>query len=358
MNPLSLYVNSLEKEALASFRRSLVSLSHVQISESTEHPDLGALNFKEVTPLILSTVEMAVEMAAFPLEMLPKTALDEMIAANKGYSQAFTEIDRFRKNLVYDGPPSSNVPLAKQRDDLARSLESQAFNFLKICIPYYGFLKFHSEKFQESLQPLSQQSQLAAQEITKLVEQAKKQTESIAVAKEEAEAALQAAKQAAGETGIERHAINFHQRAIDHRKAARWWLVTTWAMLGLVALVAFLFMHFLLPVEDAFKPAVAQRIITKIVLLSTLYFAVLTASRNYRAHRHLAVVNEHRTTALQTFEAFVADARDEGTKNAVLLEATRCIFAPATTGYLGAEEDNPQNRIIEVLKLVNPSSGK
>jgi hypothetical protein len=84
------------------------------------------------------------------------------------------------------------------------------------------------------------------------------------------------------------------------------------------------------------------------------------AAKNYRTHRHLVVVNQHRQSALRTFEAFIkAASGDDQTKNAVLLEATRCIFAPANTGYLGGEEENPSNRIIEIFKTVGGGvSGK
>jgi len=53
----------------------------------------------------------------------------------------------------------------------------------------------------------------------------------------------------------------------------------------------------------------------------------------------------------------VKASEDEQMKNAVLLEATHCIFAPAVTGYLGAEEENPSNRIVEILKTVGGSAG-
>ena len=100
---------------------------------------------------------------------------------------------------------------------------------------------------------------------------------------------------------------------------------------------------------------------TKIIVISLIYFAAIWASRNYRAHRHLNVVNSHRQNALMTFQTFVKAAGDEDkeTKNAVLLEATRCIFSPTSTGYLGGDQETPSSSIVEVLtKTVGSVGGK
>jgi hypothetical protein len=102
---------------------------------------------------------------------------------------------------------------------------------------------------------------------------------------------------------------------------------------------------------------IIQKIIARLVIVSILYYGVVWSAKNYKALRHLSVLNSHRQNALQTFESFVEGAGgDEQTKNAVLLEATHCIFSPANTGYLGAEEDNPTSRIDEILKTVGTSS--
>ena len=73
------------------------------------------------------------------------------------------------------------------------------------------------------------------------------------------------------------------------------------------------------------------------------------------------VVNGHRQNALTTFQTFVKAAGDEDkeTKNAVLLEATRCIFSPMSTGYLGGDQETPNSSIVEVLtRTVGTVGGK
>lgn len=93
-----------------------------------------------------------------------------------------------------------------------------------------------------------------------------------------------------------------------------------------------------------------------IILIGLLYFTI-TASKNYNAHRHNAILNKHRQNALQTFESFVkAAGDDQQTKNAVLLQATATIFSNQNTGYLAAgPEPEGASKIIEIIKGVAPS---
>jgi hypothetical protein len=87
---------------------------------------------------------------------------------------------------------------------------------------------------------------------------------------------------------------------------------------------------------------------------------LIWCTRNYSAARHNQVVNQHRRNALNTFRAFTeAAAGDEATKNAVLLEATRSIFAPQPTGYgKGENEPQPAAQILEVFRGVTDKGEK
>ncbi|HUO14726.1 MAG TPA: hypothetical protein VMX38_07050 [Verrucomicrobiae bacterium] len=110
------------------------------------------------------------------------------------------------------------------------------------------------------------------------------------------------------------------------------------------------------PAENA--AVTVQLALAKIIAFSILLSAVLWSGRIYRAHRHNYVVNKHRQNALSTFEAFAkATEGDNATKNAVLLQATQCIFSPQTTGYLPQEkEPEGSTQILEVIRGV--ASGK
>jgi CTP synthase (UTP-ammonia lyase) len=100
-----------------------------------------------------------------------------------------------------------------------------------------------------------------------------------------------------------------------------------------------------------------QLAITKVVILSTIFTAAVACSRIYRAHRHNYVVNQHRRNALNTFQAFVnAPEADAQTKNAVLLEATKCIFSQQPTGYISSEQDSQPSQVLEIVRGLKPGA--
>jgi hypothetical protein len=97
-----------------------------------------------------------------------------------------------------------------------------------------------------------------------------------------------------------------------------------------------------------------QLAITKVVVLSTSFTAAVASLRVYRSHQHNLEVNQRRKNALRTFQAFVdAPEADAQTKNAVLLEATKCIFSQQPTGYIAEQESQP-SQILEIVRQLRP----
>jgi DNA phosphorothioation-dependent restriction protein DptG len=93
-----------------------------------------------------------------------------------------------------------------------------------------------------------------------------------------------------------------------------------------------------------------------LLVLSVVFFGMGWAAKNYRAHKHNETVNRHRQNALRTFETFAAATEDKTTKDAVLLQTTKAIFEPQTSGYLtGEAEKVPSGAVVEVLKNVMSS---
>jgi hypothetical protein len=106
------------------------------------------------------------------------------------------------------------------------------------------------------------------------------------------------------------------------------------------------------PLANAASPGeITRYVMTRVSTFAVLSYLTVWTSRNYRAHRHLQVLNQHRNKALITFQTFVSAAgTDDATKNAVLLEATRCIFNAGPTAYATEERDGGTVPIIEIVK--------
>ena len=77
----------------------------------------------------------------------------------------------------------------------------------------------------------------------------------------------------------------------------------------------------------------------------------------YKAAKHQAAVNRHRGNALKTFQAFVKATNDDSTRDAVLLETTRSIFALTNTGYLDTGGEGSSDGAVKVLEIVKSIAG-
>ena len=151
-------------------------------------------------------------------------------------------------------------------------------------------------------------------------------------------------------------AVGAHQKrfaaiAMQHQDDAGAWLKATGGAAAVILIVAII-VAFWWPVDaDKVYPAIGA-LASRAVLLSVLYYGAVVCLKNYRAHRHLAVVNQMRANSLGTFQAFTkAAGADETTKNAVLLAATSAIFSQTATGYSLNDADPSRAQLADIAKL-------
>jgi hypothetical protein len=193
----------------------------------------------------------------------------------------------------------------------------------------------------------------AAEVMNQIVDFAHQKQDAMDKVLKEAGIALNSIRQAAAEAGVSQQAMYFMQEAEGHKKAATKWLVAT-AFLGLTALgFAVYVLYFLEYGQSQINSQQSLHLgLAKVAVFSVLSFGVLWCGRSYKSHRHNFVVNKHRQNALSTFDAFVSATKDEQTKQTVLVEAARCVFAPQQSGYLGKQSMPPTGpgQVLEVLR--------
>ena len=173
---------------------------------------------------------------------------------------------------------------------------------------------------------------------------------------EEAKMALDQIKKAAAEAGVSQHAVIFGDVAKKHRKTSYWWLAASsilavatlglaWQMAGQIA--------------DRSLTDTIQLVAGRLILFGVLSYALVSAVRTYRAEAHNHVVNAHRHHALSTFETFTAASSDDATRNAVLMQATQCIFSHRPSGFGQREDDSaPQSQVLELTRNVLPKTSE
>ena len=176
----------------------------------------------------------------------------------------------------------------------------------------------------------------------------------------EANAVVAEIRQHAAVAVVSVHAAAFNSLAEEHEKAGDRWLWAT-AITTIVVGVSMALSLVCKPIsDDAKSGTIAQYAITRAALLVLASYAIVWCSRNYRAHRHLAVMNRHRKTALATFETFIDSTTHAETRNAVLLETTRSIFSSGSTGYIVSEADGgggPES-VVQIVKAAGGLDGK
>ena len=340
-----------------------MSLDDLVTPEFMEHLDRmvdvtasrGILKQIETTKLIAKTaIELADQVDNLPLDLLPAQILNDIDDVAKDLLEGVAILNRERD------PQAVSVSQQKIARAL-QSLEQRCKDFCTRVLPIYSYLSFKQDSFRASVAQIDETLRNAREKTDEMLRNAREKTDeelkAVEKSKAELDSIVQVARDTAAQAAVSYHAQEFGKIAQEHTDASRQWLIASISLIFTTITVALLSLFVLPPLGALNEPATIQRLITKIVIASILYYAAIWAAKNYKTHRHLAVVNLHRQSALKTFEAFVkASSSDEQTKNAVLLEATRSIFAPSNTGYLGAEEENPSSRIIEIFKNVGGSS--
>jgi hypothetical protein len=95
-------------------------------------------------------------------------------------------------------------------------------------------------------------------------------------------------------------------------------------------------------------------------MLSVLYFVLVWCVRVFRSHVHNETVNRHRANALRTFSIFVEGASSDQIRDAVLVQASQCIFSPQATGFVSGQESDSAGtpQIFEIIRGASQASGQ
>lgn len=317
---------------------TLSKLNDIKPEALARDDELGrALGFSKGIPFFRRTLALFRSLSEANLDTVPFSRLQRVSGSAAQALSLFDQIRSFSLEQNPQNPSASRDGLINQ----VRDSYDSAFEEVSPLLAYAIRKGTDFERLEESARSIVGGMNALAEE----------QRTVYATQTTEIESILEKARRAAEEAGVAQHATHFKREAEEHANSARFWLCWTGFLgivtiaFGIAALVAY---YKVLP---GLTPAQSiQLAVLKIVVFSVLFTAILAGGRIYRAHRHNYVVNKHRQNALSTFEAFAKAASDEPTKNAVLLQATQCIFSPQPTGYVQAESDSgPSMNVWELV---------
>lgn len=321
-----------EIKPLDRLKNGLSDLSTIEVDRLINKQALGPLDFSSFRSDFESVKEFASNLLALPLEILEENRIEAINNSGDNVAKIIQRISDFSVDQQ-DNPKQT-------RDTLGQNLRDTLRNFQHVISSDLPLL-------------LLSRKDRSKQEISEQIAEARTLVSQLRDDQKEMEGILEVSRTAAGQIGVDVHSVDFSSLADEHRAYARQWLVATTVFLALAIIVPPLLVWNYPLDGDWSSIANVQKIVAKIAFIFILFFLIAQSAKNYRTHRHLFVVNKHRETSLKTFRTFVKSAEtDQAIKTQLLLEAARTIFAPATTGYLANEEENPNNRIIEIMKMV------
>jgi hypothetical protein len=324
----------------------LEQLTEIDISSLVRKEELGTqMNFESGLPFFERTLRLYRELSRVDLSTCSYQSLSTLRDRARDTIAKFTQIREF----TFAKFPTNSETHRDNFINAIRDSYDNDFSVLSTVIAYgvrsgtdFTRLEREAKQTLSGMQSLLEEEKKRKEETDKTVQQT-----------------LDEVRNLAREAGVSQHAELFSEEAKEHATASKHWLTATiWTafLTGLVAAGFVLVTWFYTP-NDISTTRAVQLGISKIAFLSLLFSVPFWAGKMYRSHRHNFVVNRHRLNALRTFETFAKAANDEQTKNAVLIQATQCIFTPLPTGYINSEaEANPMSQILEIVRNVGSKS--
>jgi len=305
------------------------------IEELTREEELGTqFSFKEIEDYFVKIIDLFKRVKDVNLNEVPYNLLNSF---NGQINNAITYFDQAK-----DFNPAVNNAVNTRKgiiDNIRNHFDgyhTHSVPILSVGLLNSNDLSLERSKMNKLIEDLEKERTLAKEESEKKLK--------------ELNDIIENAKSFATKAGVSKHSSVFKSESEYHETESKKWLKYTRNILISIAIVAiglaFLGLYFK---ENA---EIVQFTITKIVVLTALFYGLSLTNRNYKAHKHNAIMNKHRQNALSTFETFSSAASaDDQTKNAVLIETTHSIFANQQTGYLKTEGDSDSNsKIIEIIK--------
>ncbi len=329
-----------EQSQHQALRSVLDQLNAIDASQLVRSDVLGReLSFESGLPVFQRILGLFKDLSQCTLDNVPFEILQQLTSHAQQASNQFSQIQRFS---VEQNPSNPK----QVRDSLISQLRDQWSTYYTAITPHIAYSIRRGTDFDA----LEREARGAAALVKQLATDARTDRDKIIA---EMQSALDKVRQAAGEAGVAQHAFHFKQEADSYSKQSYVWLGST-VLLGLVTVVYALYSLGYQLHEIALSAPTGRLVaaaLSRLIAISILSTGIVFCARNYFAIRHNFVINRHRQNALSTFETFVKAARDDQTKDAVLVQATRSIFAPQTSGYLRGENEPPQaNQIVEIIR--------
>lgn len=161
---------------------------------------------------------------------------------------------------------------------------------------------------------------------------------------------------------------HFDKEVVRYQNLAKIWL--TLAVIGYIVIVCILALEIFPQIEeliDLFNNPEASYIssiwvivVSKLVILATLWYGLSFIIKNYNVNSHLASINRHRATVAKTLEDYISvEQQQENPRLSEMLKsATEVMFKNAPIGFISKTEKETGNPVLQIINDVMGARGK
>lgn len=327
-------------EEVEKFKNEINACLAFNMKSLVSRPEWGTITFEESKEDFERIEALLHNFNMLPLEHIPEGIIPEFTELLKPITAVLHDISRF--SVEINDPRGVRQSYSNQLRDYVRNF------FVKshIYVPYLAFQRGDVEKNIRQLN----------ETVTDAEQEAQKSKEEIERRRAEIDTIVASAREAAAKAGVAHFRDDFQAEAKAQEDAADIWLKRT-SWLAVTTLTAAVLLSGF-GIFNQYPPErIVQVVASKVLIILILGTATLWCGRMFKAAKHLATTNKHRANALLTFQAFIQATEDEATRNAVLLETTRSIFAITNSGLIdghdGGGNDGGGLKILEVIKNMN-----
>lgn len=323
-------------DQVLKIRETAEDLLEVPINELVTKPEWGAITFEAARKDLELIFSLARHLLQLPVELVPQGVATTFLQSLTQSRDIIKSISAFE----LEGSPR------EQRDAIVQSVTANAESLLGTTQGWIAFLAYQRGDVQKNIEVMA----AAVSDAKRFLDESKTATASTA---KEISDIVTTAREASAGAGVGVFTQDFANQAQALDVTAKNWLKATAgvATITLIAAISSVFFR----IESDSNAEVAHFLTSKVLALVVLISATIWCGRIYKATMHQATTNRHRANALLTFQAFTKAASDDSTRNAVLIESTRSIFAIAPSGYLDTTESTPDGglKVLEVIKGMN-----
>lgn len=305
------------EELVQQLKEQLETINLYRDANLIKRPDWGTITFEIADQDVQLARSIAGDLSVMPLIQLTDQAAQDIMAHIQSVSSSLQQIDAFK----LEGNAERN------RDSIAANLNGVVAGLHTATYQWIPYLAYKRGDFSANIE----QIETAITDAKHRLDDAEAYT---ATQRREIDKIVNLASEAAASVGVAAFTREFNREATELASSSRLWLRFT-GVLALVTLIFAIGFFFWPPLsEDANIWTTLRNVIAKVSVIAVLFTGTIWCGRIYRALTHQRSINKHRALSLKTFQAFAQATDDPATRDAVLMAATKSIFANVPTGFV------------------------